>query len=170
MTPASSRSGESQKNGFRNPRSTHEVRKMTLATSRSGELRKMASEIHVQRRKFEKELLSVNYSTSSALSVKSRPISCAPVGGVPVKGAPMPKLVIVRSDFNESLVFNRVVDLVRVDQDDRLEGWSIRDVNLGGRPLGFTDRSPWTLGLYGRPGWATLEDRSVYLWSVKGQR
>ncbi|KOM37296.1 hypothetical protein LR48_Vigan03g067700 [Vigna angularis] len=39
------RSGGSQQNGFRNSRSTQEVRKRTLTSSRSGEVRKMISEI-----------------------------------------------------------------------------------------------------------------------------
>ncbi|WVZ04243.1 hypothetical protein V8G54_025049 [Vigna mungo] len=47
----------SQKNGFRNPCSMQEVKKMTPASSCSREVRKMASEILVQRKKSEKRLL-----------------------------------------------------------------------------------------------------------------
>ncbi|WVZ23634.1 hypothetical protein V8G54_002178 [Vigna mungo] len=66
MSPTSSRSGGNQKNDFRNPHSSQEVRKMTPASSRSGEevqkmtpassrsgeVRKMTSEILAQRKRF----------------------------------------------------------------------------------------------------------------------
>ncbi|WVY90693.1 hypothetical protein V8G54_036207 [Vigna mungo] len=50
MTPASSRSGGSQKNGFRNLRSTQEVRKNDSCLKPLGGVRKMASKIPAQRR------------------------------------------------------------------------------------------------------------------------